>query len=363
MAAAGRLLQEADELKSEIDSLRTRLLSMSEASLRITGSLDLEKVLQEVVDSARSLTGARYGALTVFGDSGRVQELITSGITAPERRKMGPMPKGVGLIGYLNEVQGPLRLADLSKHPRSAGLPDFLPPMKTFLGSPIRHLGEPVGNIYLTEKEGGKEFTKEDEEALVMFASLAATAISNASTYEDERRARSNAENELERLETSARNSPAGVVVVDSRDRTAVSVDQIKEGGESAVRPYSPAELVVRIESAPPKHAARFETEEPGPFRLAELNIDYPSRGVTLSGRPVKLTPTEYGLLLELSVNAGRVMTHDQLLQQIWGRRCSGDERLLRVFIGSLRRKLGDDAKDPKYIFTEPRVGYRMAKA
>ena len=342
-------LQEADKLRREIESLRTRLLRMSDVSRRITESLDLETVLQEVVDCACSLTEARYGALSVFDDSGQVEELVTSGITQAERRRMGPMPKGVGLIGYLNEVQEPLRLADLSKHPRSVGLPDFLPPMKTFLGSPIRHSGAPVGNIYLTEKEGGEEFTKDDEEAIVMFASMAAPAIANASKYEDERRARSDAEDEIERLETLAKTSPPGVLVVDGRDYIA--------------KPFSPAELAVRIESTLPKHAARLETEARRPFRLSELKIDYEARQVTLSGRPVQLTPTEYGLLFELSVNAGRLMTNDQLLQQVWGTRCSGDERVLRVFVGNLRRKLGDDARKPKYIFTEPRVGYRMAKA
>ena len=342
------IVQETDNLKREIEALRTRLLRMSEVSRRITESLDLETVLQEVVDCACSLTEARYGALSVFDDSGQVKALITSGITSAERRIMGPLPKGRGLIGFLNEVRAPLRLADLSKHPRSVGLPEFLPPMKTFLGTPIRHVGDAVGNIYLTEKEGGQEFTEEDEESIVMFASLAATAISNASMYEDERRAKGDAEDEIERLETLVKTSPPGVLVVDARDYIA--------------NPYSPAELAVRIESALPKHAARLETEARRPFRLDELIIDYEARQVTLSGRPVKLTPTEYGLLFELSVNAGRVLAHDRLLQLIWGTRCSGDERVLRVFIGNLRRKLGDDARNPNYIFTEPRVGYRMAK-
>ena len=203
-------MQENDKLKHEIESLRTRLFRMSEASLRINGSLDLETVLQEVVDCARSLTGARYGALTVFGDSGGVEDLIISGIAPSERRKMGPMPKGAGLIGYLNEVQGPLRLADLSKHPRSVGLPEYLPPMKTFLGTPIRHLGEAVGNIYLTEKEGGREFTAEDEETLVTFQSQAALTISNARSYGAELRGRSKAECKRARLETLAKTSPVG---------------------------------------------------------------------------------------------------------------------------------------------------------
>ena len=116
---------------------------MSDVSRRVTETLDLDTVLQEVVDGACSLTEARYGALAAFDDSGQVGELFISGITAGERKMMGPMPKGRGLIGYLNEIQAPLRLADLSKHPRSACLPDFLPPMKTFLGSPIHHRPSP----------------------------------------------------------------------------------------------------------------------------------------------------------------------------------------------------------------------------
>ena len=468
-------MQENDKLKREIESLRTRLLRMSEASHRITESLDLETVLQEVVDCARSLTGARYGALTVFDDSGKVQDLITSGITPAERRKMGPMPKGVGLIGFLNEVRAPLRLADLSKHPRSVGLPDFLPPMKTFLGSPIRHLGEPVGNIYLTEKEGGQEFTKEDEEAIVMFASLAARAISNARIHKEEQQARGDAETERERLANLVKSSPlhlpgvspnpggkpeqfqemadgadpestpnGKLSMVGSRARilslddhphflryieftllgagyvpfvtekpdemlhllrveqpNLVLLDLVLPGtsgfdlmkpireisdapviflsgfgseenivralelgaDDYVVKPFSPKELVARIESALRKQRILKEPAEREPFRLEDVTIDYETRLVTVSGGPVKITGTEYRLLFELSTNAGRVMTHDQLLQQVWGTRYSGDERLLRVFIGNLRRKLGDDAKNPNYIFTEPLVGYRMAKA
>ena len=83
---------------------------------------------------------------------------------------------------------------------------------------------------------------------------------------------------------------------------------------------------------------------------------------MTVAGCPVQLTATEYKLLFELSINAGRVLTHDQLLQRVWGAEYSGEGHLVRVFIGNLRRKLGDDAKNPRYLFTEPRVGYRMAK-
>ena len=213
----------------EVDRLRARLAMMSEVSRRITQSWDLNTVLQEVVDGARSLTDARYGAVGVFDDSGRIREFITSGITPEQRRLLGAPPTGLGVLGYLNEVQGPLRLADLTQHSHSVGFPENHPPMKTFLGVPIRHLGEPVGNIYLTEKEGAGEFSEEDEETLVMFASQAAIAIGNAVRYREEFRARDRMETERRRLVALVESSPVGVMVVDAATRTFASVNQEAE--------------------------------------------------------------------------------------------------------------------------------------
>ena len=153
----GVALQEADELRRENEALRNRLSGLSEASLRISRSLDLDTVLQGVIDGARLLTDARYGALVAFDDSGGIETLITSGITPEERPRFGDLPKGLGLLQHLNEIEEPLRLADIAGHPRSVGFPKDHPPMKTFLGIPVRHQGERLGNIYLTEKEGGRE--------------------------------------------------------------------------------------------------------------------------------------------------------------------------------------------------------------
>ena len=114
-------------------------------------------------------------------------------------------------------------------------------------------------------------------------------------------------------------------------------------------------------------YQAKAETDEQGndgepePFVLKELTINYAERRVTVASCPVRLTATEYRLLQELSNNAGRVLTRDQLLERIWGAEYSGDSRLVRAFVKKLRRKLGDNARSPTYILTEPRVGYRMA--
>ena len=128
------------------------------------------------------------------------------------------------------------------------------------------------------------------------------------------------------------------------------------------VKPFSPTELLARVAASLRKRGSAGATMRRPPYRLGDLTINYADRGVTVSGRPARLTPTEYKLIFELSVNAGRVLTQDQLLQRVWGSEYSGEGQLVRTFVKNLRRKLGDNANDPTYIFTEPRVGYRMAE-
>ena len=133
------------------------------------------------------------------------------------------------------------------------------------------------------------------------------------------------------------------------------------------VKPFSPTELAARIRAALRKRASPGWADPPGPYLLGNLSIDYGERRVTVAGRPVGVTATEYELLYQLSVAAGRVLTHDQLLQAVWGPERTGEPWLVRNVVKRLRRKLRDDADNPAYnptyIFTEPRVGYRMAKA
>ena len=123
------------------------------------------------------------------------------------------------------------------------------------------------------------------------------------------------------------------------------------------VKPFSATELVARVQAA-----LRRRNEPPEPFQMRDLVIHYGEHQVTVAGRPVKLTATEYELLRVLSVNAGRVLTYDSLLNQVWSRRKSADRRLVRTYAKRLRRKLGDDAASPVYIFNHRQVGYRMAR-
>ena len=124
----------------------------------------------------------------------------------------------------------------------------------------------------------------------------------------------------------------------------------------------SGGERIARIEASLRKRGATGTAMQRQPYRLGGLCINYADRAATVSGRPVHLSATEYRLVFELSINAGRVMTHDQILQRVWGLGYSDDVQLLRATMRNLRHNLGDDARDPRYIFTEPRVGYRMPK-
>ena len=213
---------DVDDLLQQVEALRTRLSKLSEASRRVSEDLDVNVVLQEVIDNARYLTGARYGALLTYKQSGDIQDFITSGLSSEEIQLLNTSPKGLGLLGHMNEIREPLRLADIASHPSSVGFPENHPPMKTFLGMPIRHHGEHVGNIYLTEKDGGGEFTSEDQDTLVMFASQAGAAIVNARRYREEHQARAN-------LEALLALAPVGMLVVDAVTRKVESVNKEAE--------------------------------------------------------------------------------------------------------------------------------------
>jgi signal transduction histidine kinase len=160
-----------------------RVQELSQAAIRIASNRDLDEVLQEIVDSARAVIGARYAALGVMGSGPAEHELsrfVHSGISAEERATMGALPVGRGILGLLISEPRPIRLKDLSKHPRSAGFPDNHPPMRSFLGVPIVGPLRPIGNLYLTEKIGADEFDEDDEMIAVMLGAHAAVAVENA---------------------------------------------------------------------------------------------------------------------------------------------------------------------------------------
>jgi len=162
----------------------------------VLAELDLETVLQRVLEAARGLTDARYAALGVLdGSRAELDRFLTLGIGDAGRAEIGDLPRGRGVLGELIERPEPLRLAEVGRHPRSWGFPPGHPPMSTFLGVPILVDGLPYGNLYLAEKEGGGEFTADDEEAVVLLAEFAGVAIDHAGRYTGARRR----QDELER--------------------------------------------------------------------------------------------------------------------------------------------------------------------
>ena len=164
----------------------------------------------------------------------------------------------------------------------------------------------------------------------------------------------------MELLEEILEVADVPVIFVSAYGREEVVALAFEMGAvDYVVKPFSPTELVARIKSALRRRA---DVEPSEPYVLGELTIDYARRRVSLSGRQVQLTPTEYGMLAELSAHAGRVLTHEHLLERVWAGRGDGSLRPMRTMVSKLRRKLGDDAGNPTYIFTEPRVGFRMPR-
>ena len=226
----------------EIEALRERVSRLSTAVLRASASLDLDTVLQEVVDSARALTGARFGVIVTVDGTGQAEEFVMSGFAAVEQDELLAWADGPQLFEQLTSLAAPIRVGDLPAYVRALGFADDVMPSKTMLGTPLRHRDMNVGNFFLGEKEGGREFTDADEEVLTLFAAQAATAIANARAHRDERRARAD-------LETLIETSPVGVVVFDGPTGAPMSfnrearriVDALNQPGST------PAELLQTI--------------------------------------------------------------------------------------------------------------------
>ena len=207
------------DLRQRIEALEQRLSALSDAVLRVSSSLDFDTVLQEVVDSARALTGARMGVIATFDAAGRAEDFVTSGVTPEEKAQMLDWPDAQQLFQHLRDLDAPLRLADLPAYLRERGILAEPWMSNTLQGAPLRHREQYVGHFFLGDKQCGLEFTDDDENVLVLFASQAATAIANARTHRDERRARAD-------LEALVETSPVGVVVFDGRTGSPVSFNR-----------------------------------------------------------------------------------------------------------------------------------------
>ena len=214
-------LTQPDERDQQIASLRERLSKLTEVSLRINESLDVEAALQGVMDGARSVARAPYSLITTLDASGQVEDYLVLGIDSGDAERLWQAPEGPRFFEYLNALSGSLRVRELEDFTRSIGFPEFRSPvtLTAFMGAPIFHRGVRLGNIYVGSDEPGREFTQEDEETLVMFSSQAAQVIANARRHRDELRARAD-------LETLIDTSPVGVAVFDMSTGAPVSFNR-----------------------------------------------------------------------------------------------------------------------------------------
>jgi signal transduction histidine kinase len=178
------LLEELVERATSVIAAESRLHRLLDAVVSVASDLSLPDVLRRIVQSSADLVGARYAALGVIGPNRMLMEFIHVGIDDEARARIGDLPTGNGILGLLIDEPRPIRLHDLAEHPQSFGFPANHPPMRSFLGVPIRVRGEVFGNLYLTEKAGGADFTEEDEEIVIALAAAAAVAVENARLFE-----------------------------------------------------------------------------------------------------------------------------------------------------------------------------------
>ncbi|WP_285563748.1 GAF domain-containing protein, partial [Actinomadura rubrobrunea] len=243
------------ELQARLETARAtrdRVHALLEAVVSVGGELDRDCVLRRIVEAATALVDARYGALGVIGEEGeRLVELVTAGMTDREIGAIGCRPRGHGVLGLLIKEPCALRLADLSRHPESCGFPPHHPPMRTFLGVPIRVRDEVFGNLYLTEKAGGAQFDEDDEAVVTALATAAGVAIENARLYEETRR--------RERwLKASAEVSTALLSGTDPRDVTDLVARRAREIADADLAAVWLADREsgdLRVEAAEGAHA------------------------------------------------------------------------------------------------------------
>ena len=183
------LLERVGDRVRDLVAAEERVRALLDAVLAVGGELDLHATLQRIVESAARLASAQYVALGVLNrDGDGLVDFITYGVTEEQRARIGPLPRGHGILGLLISDSRPIRLADLAEHHAASGFPEHHPPMRSFLGVPVRVRDRVFGNLYLTEKHGSGDFTQDDEQAVVALAAAAGVAVENARLFEQVRR-------------------------------------------------------------------------------------------------------------------------------------------------------------------------------
>ncbi|MYH31999.1 MAG: response regulator [Acidobacteria bacterium] len=277
--------------------------ALSRALLRISASLDLETVLQEVADGACELTGARYGCIVTVDESGTPGDFVTSGLTEEDHHRVAAWPDGLRLFEQLRDLPGPFRIPDFAAFVRSLGVTWDVVLSSACMSTPLRHLGTHVGNFFLGDKKGAAEFTDEDEEVLLLFAAQAAAAIVNARTYRAEQRARAD-------IETLVETSPVGVVVFDARTGHPTSFNR------EARRMFE----VLRVPDHPREHVLEVATCRFGDGREIELDrfplVETMKRAETLRAEEMVVS-TPGGGSLRVLLNATPIHAEDGTVRSL----------------------------------------------
>lgn len=302
----------------------------------MVAELDLESVLAQVLDAARDLTGASYAALGILDEhKERLGRFLTVGIDDEARRRIGPLPQGRGVLGELIRDPKPLRLSNVSQHPHSYGFPAGHPPMATFLGVPVSIRGEVFGNLYLTDKEGGEEFSDVDEELLIVLAGWASVAIDNARLYEGAEQRRAELERAVHGLEATASlglelggetNLEIILELVVNRGRAVVGARVflvlLRGAGDRLVVAHAAGELPtdlrdssLRIEAGSALADALLEGEtkrldDADPVSEAELGVPHSQLLVT----PLAFRGETQGLLVAFDTAGGKSFSADDAL-------------------------------------------------
>jgi signal transduction histidine kinase len=336
------LLAELQARLQAILDTRDRSHALIEAVVAVGSQLELEIVLRQIVEAAVRLVSARYGALGVIGEGGRLAEFIPVGLEESQIAGIHHWPEGRGLLGELITNPRPLRLHDLGADPRSSGFPDGHPPMRSFLGVPVRIRDEVYGNLYLTEKQDGGDFDEEDESLVVALAAAAVVAIENARLYAEARRQqqwlRANAEvtgrllsgdepHEVLELVTQQALEMSGadlvVLVLPAGNRDELVIEHACGDGETQARglvlhKQSSASGIV-MASGKPLTIADFSTDPRvaeearehmtlGPAVLVPLGPAGDVRGVLTAGRhrgALPLAPPAVEMLITFAAQAG----------------------------------------------------------
>lgn len=320
------LLTEVQDRVEEIITGRDRIDGLVEAMLAVTSGLDLEVTLSTIVRTAIELVDARYGALGVRGDDHELTEFVYQGIDDETRALIGHLPEGRGVLGVLIDDPKPIRLDDICRHPASVGFPANHPPMRTFLGVPVRIRDEVYGNLYLTEKTNGQPFSEDDEVLVEALAAAAGVAIENARLYQlsRDRQAWIAATRDIG-TELLGGTDPATVfrMVADEAlkltgaDRIVVAVpgSEVPTGEVETLVVAATAGSATMIDSIPvgrqSENAVGAAFRDGAPHRLDHLELD--GSGGPALVLPLRTFDTVAGVLVAVRADGARAFTAEQL--------------------------------------------------